>query len=209
MTLSELTRDDYLGLKWHFVLLLACVALVAGAFVFINGLQNDANRQLNIARSDLNSAQNQLDQAAAERATIGTYLARYADIAAAGVMQAGDRLAMQERFSRIRARFNLNPIQLQIGSQSAFAVPQDNPVAGNTGGLRLLTSEIRASLPLLHEGDLANLLTTLQQGADLVVARDCTLSANGVARDFLHLGQHMNADCSFLWYTFDSKEATP
>lgn len=210
MTLSELTREDYLGLKWHFVLLLLSIALVGGAFVYNSRLQDAANRQVNIARSDMNSAQNQLEQAEAEGETIGTYLERYADISAAGVVQGGDRLAMQERFAQIRARHNLFPIQLQIGSQSAFVLPPDEQSGNADGAVRLLTSEVRASLPLLHEDDLTRLLADIQGAADLVLTRDCNLRASSrSARDFLQLGQHMNAECSFLWYTFELAEASP
>lgn len=210
MTLSELTREDYLSLKWHFMLLLLCLGLVVTAFLYSSQLQVEAARQLNIARSDMNSAQNQLDQAAAEGETVATYLERYAALSANGVSQGSDRLAMQERFTQLRSRYNLFPIQLQIGSQSAYTLPESGAGSGRGTQVRLLTSEVQTSLPLLHEGDLANLLAAIQEAPDLLLARDCSLSAgNRTARDYLQLDQHQDASCTFLWYTFEVVEDTP
>lgn len=210
MTRSALTREDYLNLKWHVLLLLCCLGLVAAGFVYTSQLRTEATRQLNIARSDMNSAQNQLDQAAVEGETISAYLERYAAISASGVVQAGNRLAMQERFTQIRSRYNLFPIQLQIGSQSAYSLPYPGPATVNDASVRLLTSEIQASLPLLHEGDLANLLSAIQEAPDLLLARDCRLrSGSRNASDYLRLDQHQDANCTFLWYNFEVVEETP
>lgn len=207
MTLSELTREDYLGLKWHFMLLLLGLGLVAAAFVYTGRLQDEAQRQLNIARGELNRAQGQLDQAAAEGATIGNYLERYDAIAAGGSVESGDRLAMQERFTQIRARHNLFPIQLQIGTQNSYTLPETSTFSTP---VQMLTSVIQISLPLLHEEDLARLLTDIHQAPDLLLTRDCSLKLLGRGtRQSLELGQHQSGSCSFLWYSFAAAEAAP
>lgn len=207
MTLSELTREDYLGLKWHFVMLLLGLGLVVAAFVYTGGLRDEAQRQLNFARSDLNRAQSQLDQATEEENTIGNYLLRYNTLAASGSVASGDRLAMQERFTQIRARHNLFPIQLQIGTQSTFTLPES---ASFNAPVQLLTSSIQVSLPLLHENDLARLLSDIHEAPDLLLARDCSLRLrNNTDRHSLDLGPHQNASCSFFWFSFEATEKRP
>lgn len=207
MTLSELTREDYLGLKWHFVLLLLGLCLVVAAFVYTGRLQDDAQRQLGFARSDLNRAQSQLDQATEEGNTIGNYLLRYNTIAANGSVASGDRLALQERFTEIRARHNLFPIQLQIGTQGAFTLPESSTYRTQ---VQLLTSAVQVSLPLLHEDDLARLLTDIHEAPDLLLPRDCSLRLrNRSDRQSLDLGPHQNASCSFFWFSFVATEKSP
>jgi hypothetical protein len=209
MTLSALKKEDYLRLKWHFVLLVLSLALAGGAFAFSTQLQNEATRQLNIARSDMNGAQSRLEQLEQEGDMLGRYRERYREIEATGISRPGDRLAMQENFAQIRSRFNLFPIQLQIGGQSAFVLPYDPSVQDPGAPVLLLTSEIVAALPLLHEDDLTNLLASLQDSDDLLLATGCSLqTSNRNARDYLQLGQHLNASCNFLWYTFQVQEAT-
>src|SRR5690606_16700136 len=124
-----------------------------------------------------------------------------------GNVLSGDRLAMQERFTRIRAHHNLFPIQLQIGTQSSYTLPESS---GLSTPVQLLTSVIQVSLPLLHEEDLARLLIDINEAPDLLVARECSLRLLGRdARKRLELGQHQSGSCSFLWYSFVAAETTP
>jgi hypothetical protein len=203
MTISEFKKDDYLRLKWHMVLLTVCIVAIGAMFFFINKLNIDANRQLNIARGDMNSAQTALDQIEEEETTINEYIGRYLEIDAAGIVGPGDRLNMQEKFAQIRAQFSLFPIQLDIGSQTSFVLPYDPAIAKPGQPVTLQKSIIETSLPLLHENDLSNFLDALLNDTDLLLAESCSIkSSNRESRDFLRLGQHMNASCTFDWYTF-------
>lgn len=203
MNLSEFKREDYLHLKWHMVLLAICIAVIGALFFFINKLNFDATRQLNIARGDMSSAQTALDQIEQEEATINEYIGRYRDIDAAGIVASGDRLGMQEKFAQIRAQYSLFPIQLDISGQSLFILPYDPAIAQPGQPVALQTSAIKTSIPLLHENDLSNFLNSLLSGPELLVTESCSIeSGSRDSRDFLRLGQHMNASCSFNWYTF-------
>lgn len=208
MNLSELKKDDYLGLVWHFVLLAVCVVAVGGAFYLVYTLDTQANYQLNIARGEMSNAQAALDQIEQEEATIGVNLAPYRRLAADGVIAAPDRLDMQENFARIQAEHALLPIQLDISAQASFMLPYPAEIARPGGPVNLLINKIDASLPLLHEGDLSNFLAALLDAPSLIVPTHCTLATR--TRDssaYLRLGQHQYADCSFVWYNFQVQPA--
>ena len=213
MTLSELKKEDYLSLRWHFVLLLLCLGLPSAAFIFNQQLHREAERQLALARSNLEDARDRLERLERDEALLHEYPVRYREIEAAGLTRPGDRLAMQEQFAQIRSRFNLFPIQLQIGGQTSSALPYNPPSQTPDIPVLLQTSEITASLPLLHEDDFTRLLTSLRTLDDLLLATSCKIQASGqgdpAARSYQQLGQHLHADCSFLWYTFEVQEASP
>jgi hypothetical protein len=203
MNSSEFTKEDYLKLKWHFVLLLLCIAMVGASFYWINTMSTEAGTQLNRARSDMNTAQAALEQIEQEEAAIAEYIGRFEMIAASGMVQTGDRLAMQENFANIRSDFSLFPIQLNIGGQSSFVLPYDPLVIRPGKEVTLQTSVIQTTVPLLHEDDLARLLARLRDGPELLLAEKCEIASNTRNRgDLLRLGQHMNASCTFRWYTF-------
>lgn len=213
MTLSELKKEDYLSLKWHFVLLLLCLGLASAAFIFNQQLHREAERQLALARSNLEGARNRLERLERDEALLHEYPVRYREIEAAGLIRPGDRLAMQEQFAQIRSRFNLFPIQLQIGGQTSSVLPHNPPSQAPDIPVLLQTSEITASLPLLHEDDFTRLLTSLRSLDYLLLATNCSIQARvqgeAGARSYQQLGQHLHADCTFLWYTFELQEATP
>lgn len=202
MTFSELKKEDYLSLTWHFVLLAVCVALVGGFFYGVSTLDAAATRELNIARGDLNNAEASLEQIEQEETTISTYIEPYLAIAE-GAMSGADRLDMQETFAQIRSRFSLFPIQLDIREQSSYVLPYAPEIAQPGGPVNLLISKIDTELPLLHENDLANYLDALLAAPSLVVPTECTLTSSTRNRQaFLRLGQHLRSNCAFVWYSF-------
>lgn len=202
MTLSELRKDDYLGLSLHFVLLAVCTLLVGGMFYGVSLLDANATRQLNIARGEMSSAQTALDQIAQEEATISTYIAPYLAIEAE-VASGVDRLDMQETFAQIRSRYSLFPIQLNIQQQSSYTLPYAPEIAQPGQPVQLLITGIDTTLPLLHENDLANYIDALLGAPSLIVPTSCSMTTSTRDREsFLRLGQHLNAACSFLWYNF-------
>lgn len=202
MTLSELKKEDYLGLLWHFVLLAVCMALVGSFFYGVTALDTAASRELNIARSELSNAQALLEQIEQDETTITAYVEPYLAIAG-GTVAGTDRLDMQETFAQIRSRYSLFPIQLDIAEESTYVLPYAPEIAQPGGPVNLLISKIATDLPLLHENDLANYLDALVAAPSLVLPTQCTLTSSTRERQaFLRLGQHLRSSCSFVWYSF-------
>jgi uncharacterized protein YpmS len=202
MTLSELTKEDYLSLIWHFLLLAVCVLLVGAFFYGVSALDTAASRELNVARGDLSNAQASLEQIEEEETTITTYIEPYLAIAE-GAVAGTDRLDMQETFAQIRSRYSLFPIQLDIAEESSYLLPYAPEIAQPGGPVNLMISKISTGLPLLHENDLANYLDALVAAPSLVVPMQCTLtSSTRDSRALLRLGQHLRSSCSFAWYSF-------
>lgn len=208
MTLSELRKEDYLGLSLHFVLLAVCLLLVGGMFYGVSVLDTQATRQLNIARGELNSAQAALDQIEQEEAVISDYLGPFRDIEA-GAISGVNRLDMQENFARIRATYALFPIQLEIQQEVRYTLPYAAGIAQPGGPVELLITNITTSLPLLHENDLAHYIDALISGPGLILPVACSLSGgNRDQQALLRLGQHFSTNCAFIWYKFDVANAS-
>lgn len=212
MSISEFKSEDYLRLKWHLVFLVFCIALVVGVFIGVNKYESDANRELNIVRADMNSAQTVVDQIEQEEATITEYIGRYQDIKNNGLVAAKDRIQLLETVAQIRARYNLFPIQMETLGLPPFTLPYDTSVYQSGEPVYLETSPLEISLPLLHEDDLVNFLNSLLGGNELIVPVSCNMSSpNRDSREYLRLGQHISTSCTLLWYSFTvmSKNGEP
>ncbi len=202
MTLTELRREDYLGLSLHFVLLAVSILLVGGMFYGVGLLDTTATRQLNVARGELSSAEATLQQIAQEEQVITSYLEPYRAIEA-GAVSGANRLDMQESFAEVRTRYSLFPIQLNIQQEVRYTLPYAPEIAQPGGPVDLLITQIDTSLPLLHENDLAHYLDALIGASTLLLPTECTLTRTTQnPQELLRLGQHLNASCSFLWYKF-------
>lgn len=200
MNFSEFKHEDYLKLKWHFALLGVCILVLAGIFFGIAELDSRATRTLNIARAEMDSAQTQLDQIEQEETTIIEYTPRYLEIDAAGITDEKDPIDIIEKSERIRAEYNLPPIQMTRTGLEHFTLPYDTSVYEAGKPVHLETTRVEVGLPLVHEGDLVNFLDAMLGGPELVIATECSITAN--TDDFRALRQNLNSSCQFLWYTF-------
>ena len=103
-----------------------------------------------------------------------------------------------------RARYNLYPIDLDIGEQSQLALNYD-PLDLNPGEpVNVNFSEISLSYSLVHEEDLTRLLDAVLDESGLVLPSSCELKAeNPEDLNFTQLGFNLAANCTLFWFTFD------
>ncbi len=210
--MSELTRSDYLRIKWPFVALAASIVVGISLFAGLKVLNQKATMQLQQARAASEEARQKVDKISQEEATIRANIGRYQVIKEAGTVGPEDRLQMKEYFGAIRSQHNLFPIPMTVGSQASFPLKYgelDGKKVDNPGRqIVLQVTNIDFKLPLLHENDFANLLNDLLSKPELLQVQSCTLGNKARSeQSFRRLGQHLTAECMLTWYTFHIDES--
>jgi hypothetical protein len=199
---SEMTRDDWWLIKNPLLFMVVVLAAIAGIFISLNSMDTSAATELRNARSQLNTARDDLDKIEQEEAAILENIGRYRELAADGVVELEDRLLFLETFAQLRAQHSLFPINVTIEQQQILPLEYAQSSRAPGRPVELHASTIDFTLPLLHEDDLARLLTALLQSSGLLQPQRCQLTSRSAAdTNFIYLAQHFNANCSLLWYT--------
>ena len=205
--MSELTRSDYLRIKWPILALLVSIAFAGTLFAGLRALDERAARDLRTARSAFDNAQEKVDDIAEEEASIRANIVQFQQIAKDHLIEGEDRLQMREHFALLRSMYALFPISLQIGEQTVIPIQYgelDGKKVDDPGRpISLEVSNISFSLPLLHENDFVNLMNYMMAQPELLQPLSCDLkSTDGREPNYLRLSQHFNASCLMTWYTF-------
>jgi hypothetical protein len=209
--MSEFTRVDFLRIKWSLLAVVGSLALIGGLFAGIRTLDQGAARDLQRARTDFNNAEEKVELIELEKTSILSNLQHYQDINQAGLLLGEDRLLMREHFAQLRNQQALFPINYELSKQSSLPLKYgelDGDSVDDPGRpIAVQTSELEFSLALLHENDFFNLLNYLMEQPELLQIQRCSLAASGRRPDgYARLGQHFNASCLLLWYTFHIDE---
>jgi uncharacterized protein (UPF0335 family) len=197
-------KQDIFSLKWKILGAVISLSIAVGIYFVASYLNDEMSNSVRIARSELQNAITSVDQIEEEEATIIEYIGRYQDLDNEGIVRNEDRLVLLEKITEIRDNNDLFPISLNIGEQSSLRLIYD-PAESNPGGpINLNATELEISLPLLHEGDLTNLLSELLDSPGLFLTQECEMSLNNPAiTNYIMLGQHQQASCNLLWFTFN------
>lgn len=201
--LTPFPNTDLMLIKWEILLIIISILLTTGIYLGSNYLNQQSIQDLTAARSELAQAQSRVELIGVEEATIIEYIGRYQEIAQDGVVNPEDRLQLLETIAEIRSANSLFPIAFSIGKQNTLRLQYDSSVREPGNPIDLNYSEIKLSLPLLHEHDLSRLLRAINDSPGLYQTKECELILNNSsASNFYVLGQHINASCSLIWYTF-------
>jgi hypothetical protein len=197
-------KQDLVLLRMSGIVFIFSAILASGFYVFSDSLNQRASFDLSQAQARYEQAVASVREIAEEEVTIIRYIDRYREIEAAGVVSEEDRLDLIEQIGDFRARYNLYPIQVDIGEQGALALIYD-PLDLNPGApVDVNFSEISLIYSLMHEEDLTRLLNALVDESGLILPNSCVLSAENINDlDFNRLGFNLAAQCTLLWFTFD------
>jgi hypothetical protein len=195
--LSPQHHDMFL-LKWPILVLIFAVlasAIWCGSLYRFGKINQKA---LQTARANQIQTETSVRQIEEQMQTINSFIDRYRKLAADGVINVEDRLELVETIGRIRARYNLYPVQLDIEQQATVPLNQDGEDSGNATSLKV--SRIQISIPLLHEEDLSHLLDGLQgMKRGIFVVETCSIKGSG--HDHPELHENLTTFCKILWLT--------
>ena len=197
-------QEDLLLLKWPALWLV--VALLAGAIWYGGSYRfgEENNRLLRVARANRMQAIAAVRQIEEEAGIVRDFCDRYRQLQDERVIGDEDRLELVESVGRIRARYSLYPMQLDIEQQATLPLGQAGG-SGNPGeSVVIRASRVVIGIPLLHEEDFVRLfdgLNTMKQG--IIVTEECAIKRIGGDLDNRRpeLRQNLNASCKLLWLT--------
>ena len=205
MSLGRLQlRQDAMLLRWQLILLSVLTVSVLVAWLTALYLR-DENRRTEVAyQANYDNIRLELEQIEQAEATIRQYIDDYSVMAANGVLDEENRVALLEDFSRIRTRHRLFPLDVEIREQQRiqleFPPEVDTSTLDESMSLRFSLVQLRA--PLLHEGDFINLMGELLRTGRLVVVDRCSLRETLTeSAAFFEVVEHLVADCDLYWYT--------
>lgn len=200
--------QDMLLLKWPLLLMVSSVMVSVlwwgGAYKF----REDSVFAMQAAQAKRAQLETVTRQVEEEEKTIRSHSGRYRQLQTSGVIGEEERLELVEALGRIRVRYNLYPLEFDIGQQTVIPLQEGEPENGEPS-LSLRASRIQIALPLLHEEDLSRLLDELRNiGSGMFVVEECSLSRAGSAAesDILKLSANLTASCNILWLTLKAED---
>lgn len=197
-------KQDLALLRFPSIVFVVSVILASIVYFGSDSLNQGATFDLSQAQARYEQALTSVREIAEEEETIIRYIDRYREIEAEGSIGEEDRLALIEKIGEHRTRFNLYPIQVDIGEQGALPLSYD-PLDLNPGEpVNVNFSEISLLYSLVHEADLTRLFGALVDGSGLLVPNSCELTVDNVSDiSFDSVGFNLSAQCTLLWFTFD------
>lgn len=202
-------NQDMLLLKWP-VLLLGLGTLVSAAWCFgAFQFRESSNGALQAALANRTQMETSVRRIEDEEKTVRGYIDRYQKLAEDGVICDEDRLGLVENIGRLRARYKLYPVHLDIERQAMLPLAPDGGEEPPGTGISLRVSRVLISIPLLHEEDLSRMLDELdnmQRG--IFVAEKCSIQRTGgdSGGDRPQLHENLTAFCKILWLTLKKDE---
>jgi hypothetical protein len=192
MTLS---RRDFRRLGLPLAALLALL-LIAGLLAWgsLEDLRK-AEREQNAATAARNQNETRLRQVRNEELDLKERTQTLLYLQNSGVTGDEKRLDWMEMLRDTQRELRLPGMKYEFGAQTALE-------AGNGGDFDWFSSPLRIQFRLLHEGDLLNFLSRIQQEAQaLVIVRTCKLAPLPGQGDVRAGLAQLGAECEMQWLT--------
>ncbi len=197
-------REDLRKASGSALLALAMALTGSAAIWASNELSTEVRQSHAQAQAGRDAAQRALSAARAEEAEIAAKIDRFRHLVERGAVGPEQRLAWVELIRDARARHGLGALDYEFSPQR----PLDMAIApADAGQLEAASSALRLRMPLLHEGQLLDLLDDLVRSAPAIVrVRECTVSRAVTAAPG---GEQLTADCLLDWITFRPRNGGP
>ena len=196
--MATLTTQDFKRLQTSLILLVLAIALGAG--VVYASLQHlaQATKARQSAQAERQDMKNKLSKVSDEEKELREKLERYNRLDRQGIIGQEHRLDWIEQVRRIEKERKLFRIDYELTPQQ----PIDKNVAQPNGsGVEALSSRMKFTMPLLHEGDLLNLLADLSSSVKAYLRLEkCALVRASQAAERGPAPQ-LKAECELDWIT--------
>lgn len=195
--------EDLAWLKWWLLLLAICLSIAVGGYWASLNYRTEM-RQLEFGTlSNFQVILQEVEQIAESERIIVENIDRFSALVANRLLDEEDRVSLLEDVRRIRDRFRLFPIDVEIREQTSRMLDYAEGVEFPEEFISIHSSEVLVRLPLLHEEDLTRFLSAFLDTGRLMVTTSCTITASSVdPLEALEVIAHQIASCEFIWYTF-------
>lgn len=190
------TFRDLAKLRWQLIATLLLLGL-AGALAFWSHQERQrADAAYQIVERNYRQSEARLRQVNTEEQEIKDKAALFNQLTASALIGEEKRLDWTEQLRALQQRLHLPKMEYEFAPQALAS-------GGESSQFVYVTSPLKLSLHVLHEGDLLTYLNDLQQHAKaLVVVRTCTLARipEGAQERATTLAQ-LTAQCELDWLT--------
>ena len=196
--MAAISSQDIKRLRVSLILLAVFVALGAGAVYASLKYLEQATKTRMAALAAKKDVMGKLAKVSDEEKELREKLARYLALDARGIIGQEHRLDWIEQVRRTEKDRKLFKIDYELSPQQ----PIDRGVATPSGsGVDVLNSRMKFTMPLLHEGDLLNLLTDLTANVKAYLRlNSCILTRTPQPAERGPMPQ-LKAECELDWIT--------
>ena len=137
-----------------------------------------------------------------EERIISDYLPQFRALYKQGILGKERRLSWLETLKEAGEEIKPPKLGYEIRAQTDY----EPDFAINTGGFDINATDMDLSLGLLHEGDLFDILRTLEDRASgLFSVSQCDLARSTIIEQRATLNGRIEASCQLRWFTVDLK----
>ena len=200
------SKSDFPHIMWSVLIFLAVLGLGSAAIIASeNSLSQAQTKQQDLHRQ-LNEARKQLATAEEDRDNMKTYTLEYGTLLDRHIFGSDKRLDWIEGLNDIRRQKRVLDFKYAIAPQKIFTpVP-----ALDTGNYDLYLSTMTLQFNLLHEGQLINFFDAMHTNINGWFMMDhCNLERGSLAADPADFSSYtqLKADCSGGWLTLKNRNA--
>lgn len=196
-------KDDLAWLKWWLILLALSVAIAIGGYWAALYYRGEVRRIEAGTRSNFDLILQEVTQIEESEQIIVENIDRFNALAENRLLEEEDRVSLLEDVRRIRDRFRLFPIDVEIREQTSRMLEYGETVEFPEEFISIRSSTVMVRLPLLHEEDLTRFLNAFLNAGRLMVTTSCAITVASVdPTEALEVVVHQIANCEFIWYTF-------
>lgn len=196
-------KADLIWLKWWLVLLAGSFIVAIGGYWASIYYLSDMRRLEVGTQSNFNMILQEVTQIEDSERIIVEHIDQFNAMVEDGLLAEEDRVSLLEDVRRIRDRFRLFPIDVEITEQSSRMLEYGDEVEFPEEYISVRSSTVTVRLPLLHEEDLVRFLNAFLNAGRLMVSTSCSITASPVEPgNALELVAYQTASCEFIWYSF-------
>lgn len=202
-------REDLAWLKWWLILLAISFAIAFGGYWAAMYYRSDMRRLELGTQSNFDVITQEVTQIEESERIIVENIDRYNALVNNRLLDEEDRVSLLEDIRRIRNRFRLFPIDVEVREQSSRILDYPEDVEDAEEQISVRATVVTLRIPLLHEEDLTRFLGAFLNAGRLMVTTSCSIIASNTnTSESLDVIQQQMASCEFIWYTFRREQPT-
>ncbi|GJM11934.1 MAG: hypothetical protein DHS20C12_03370 [Pseudohongiella sp.] len=196
-------KEDLAWLKWWLILFAISLAIAIGGYWYSLYYLSEVRRLELGMLSNFDVILQEVTQIEDSERIIVENIDRFNSLAEDGLMSEEDRVSLLEDVRRIRDRFRLFPIDVEISEQTSNMLEYEEGVEFPEEFISVRSSTVTVRLPLLHEEDLTRFLNAFLNTGRLLVTTSCTITESSTdPAEAMEIVAHQVSNCDFIWYTF-------
>lgn len=202
MTAPLFSKEDMTLLRKPIFLTMISLGFSALLYVTVDYVNGFASTTYNQTRLQFEQVQTSIQQIAEEEATIVEYIDRYRQMVDDALFEEEDRLALLESVQSIRRALRLFTVDIELDQMvgHTLSYPPEEIAPGEP--VQLQMSPMRINFALLHEEDLAGLVTELMASRGYYIPVTCQIRSTVGPLGFVEVADNLSAECEFLWLSF-------